>query len=354
MEPSLAKMSEIKELTGESIRDLVDARERYDQLREAEHDLRHGYGGSCRFEKRGDTDYLIYRPYGSSTRKSRGPRSPSTESILSNFVAGKSRTEDRVNSLRSQLEQSAPILRARGLGRVPTITARIMRRLDRKGWLGTSLIVIGTNALFAYEAMAGVRIDASMLATGDIDVLFDVRRRLALTGDIDERGLVGVLQKVDTSFARMRNRTYTAANRDGYMVDLLEPQDHARIMHDGPARLSDRPDDLLATTTDSSRWLLNTPKFIATAIDEKGLPVRIVTLDPRVFALQKSWIVNHDATRDPAKRRRDAWQARVAATISTRYLGLSFDDPALSGLPKSFRDLADDLQTIEGGDAAEW
>ncbi len=59
-----------------------------------------------------------------------------------------------------------------------------------------------------------------------------------------------------------------------------------------------------------------------------------------MFALQKQWIVENDSTRDPLKRVRDAEQARLAAAIATGHLGLSFDDPALSGLPGSFRDLS--------------
>lgn len=138
------------------------------------------------------------------------------------------------------------------------------------------------------------------------------------------------------------------------MVDLLEPQDHDRIMRQGPARLSDHPDDLLATTTDSSKWLLNVPKFTATAFDERGLPFRIMTLDSRVYALQKLWIVEHDPSRDPGKRLRDEQQAKAVVTIATRHHGLQFDDPALSGLPSSFRDLADKLITDDTDGPAEW
>jgi hypothetical protein len=350
----LAKVHDIIQLDGDSIRDSVDARDRYELLRRAQADAKHSYGGSMKFEPRGDAEYLIRRPYASSTRKSFGRRSPETEAKLEAFLAGKARVEEQITSLRGQLEDRAPILRARGLGRVPLLTARVIRKLDDLGWLGTSLIVLGTNALFAYEAKAAVRIESGMLATGDVDVLFDARRRLVMSGDTNQRGLIGALQAVDRSFNKARGRTYTAANRDGYMVDLIEPQDHGRIMKRGQARLSDDPDDLVATTTDSSKWLLNAPKFEAIAFDERGLPVRIVTLDPRVFALQKQWIVENDPTRDPAKRIRDEQQAKLVAMIAIRHLGLKFDDTALSGLPKSFRDLSDRWDGVADGGAAEW
>lgn len=345
---------EIINLDGDSIRDAVDARDRYELLTSAQAEARHSYGGSMKFEARGEAEYLVKRPFGSSTRKSYGRRSPETEEILSKFTSGKERIEERVTSLRKQLEERAPILRARGLGRVPSLPARVIRKLDDMGWLGTSLIVLGTNALYAYEAKAAVRIETAMLATGDVDILYDARRRLVMSGDVNERGLVGALRSVDRSFERAANKTYTASNRDGYMVDLLEPQDHDKIMRHGQARMSDHPDDLVATTTDSSKWLLNVPKFTATAFDERGLPLRIVTIDPRVYALQKQWIVENDTSRDPAKRSRDVQQAQLVATIATKHLGLSFDDPALSGLPKSFRDLADRFTTQDDVGPMEW
>lgn len=350
----LAKMHNIIQIDGDSIRDAVDARDRYALLRQAQAEARHSYGGSMKFEARGDAEYLIRRPYGSSTRKSYGRRSVETEQTLEKFLAGKARVEQQISSLRKQLEDRAPILRARGLGRVPLLAARVIRKLDDLGWLGTSLIILGTNALYAYEASAAVRVETGLLATGDVDVLYDGRRRLVMAGEINKRGLIGALQSVDSSFQKSSAKTYTAANKDGYLVDLLEPLDHDRIMRHGQASLSDHPDDLVATTTESSRWLLNAPKFEAIAFDERGLPLRIVTIDPRVYALQKQWIVENDLTRDPAKRVRDKAQAKIVATIAIQHLGLRFDDPALSALPKSFRDLSERWRDSSEEQFHEW
>ena len=60
-------MSDITQLDGDSIRESVDARDRYELLRQAQIDARHSYGGSMRFEFRGNTEYLIRWPHGSST-----------------------------------------------------------------------------------------------------------------------------------------------------------------------------------------------------------------------------------------------------------------------------------------------
>jgi hypothetical protein len=44
--------------------------------------------------------------------------------------------------------------------------------------LGQNLIIITTNSMLAYEAMCGVRFDAGVLATTDIDLLWDTRVKL--------------------------------------------------------------------------------------------------------------------------------------------------------------------------------
>jgi antitoxin (DNA-binding transcriptional repressor) of toxin-antitoxin stability system len=138
------------------------------------------------------------------------------------------------------------------------------------------------------------------------------------------------------------------------MIDLLEPQYHGRLMRNGPGRLLDNLEDLIVTSTDSSRWLLNVPKFEAIAIDKRGLPVRIVALDPRAFSLQKLWIARNDRTRDPANRRRDEEQAHLVARLAVRHSGLSFDDGALSALPLSFRKLTTALDLGDTEVASDW
>ncbi len=347
-------MNDIIQLDGESIREAIDARDRYDTLRAAKTDYKHSYAGSMAFRERNGTEYLYRRPRGSHSGKSLGKRSSETEEKLRCFTEGKALIVERISSLEKQLGKRAPVLVARGLGRVPLLPARVIRRLNDMGWLGRNLIVLGTNALYAYEAKAGIRIESGMLATGDVDVLFDARRKLTMSGDVNERGLVGALQKVDKSFQRFSNRHYTAANKDGYMVDLLEPGDHQKIMRYGPARMSDHPDDLTATSTDSTKNLLNLPKFEATAFDEKGLPVHIVTIDPRVYALQKLWIAKNDVTREPDKRQRDLSQAHLVGLIATKHLGLSFDDPALSALPADFRKLVNELDLNPEPESSDW
>ncbi len=54
----------------------------------------------------------------------------------------------------------------------PAMLARVLRELDRAG-LQDSFTVIGTQALYAYEAVAGSHFLLELLASGDVDLLYD-------------------------------------------------------------------------------------------------------------------------------------------------------------------------------------
>ena len=150
------------------------------------------------------------------------------------------------------------------------------------------MFVIGTNALFAYEALCGAFAASDLIASGDIDLLYDARRSLSVAViDVRQAGLIGLLQRGDWSFAPFRPRDYRAANRDGYLVDLIRPQPRDVFRDKLPAALTNLPDDMEGGPIFGLTWLINTRKVEAVAIDERGYPIRMVAIDPRAFALQK-------------------------------------------------------------------
>jgi hypothetical protein len=178
------------------------------------------------------------------------------------------------------------------------------------------------------------------MASGDIDLLYDARRHLSLAlQDVHARGLIGLLRTVDTSFAPVRSGGFRAANRDGYLVDLIRPEAKDAIRDRSRQALTDLPEDLQGVAIMGLGWLVNSPKMDVIAIDERGYPVRMAVIDPRAFALHKAWVSARE-DREPVKARRDFEQARAAAIIATRYLRRPFDGPDLSALPNSLRELA--------------
>jgi hypothetical protein len=331
----------LKSLSGEQRRQLIDTQQAYDAWRAANANSNHRFAGSMRWAERNGKEYLLRKIGKAET--SLGLRKKETEAAYEAFLRGRSENSDRLAGLSERLDQLASVNVAMGLGRIPTIAARILRACDERGLLGEQLIIVGTNAMFAYEVQAGVHIESGIIATGDMDLLYDARRHISLAvAGMATEGLIGLLKKVDTSFAPARPRGFRAANRDGYLVDLIRPEAKNVFRDDLPTALSDLPEGLEGAAIFGLEWLINSPRLEAVAIDERGYPVRLVAIDPRAFALHKAWVSRRE-DREQLKAVRDMEQAKAAASIATRYLKKSFDSPDLSALPNALRELAPTL-----------
>lgn len=333
---------EFQHLNNDQRREIVNTQQRYAAYREAR-TRAGGYRGSMVWNEIKGREYLVRSSYdktGIRRQTSLGVRSAKTEDIKQNYDQGRSAAEARLKDIRTVLTRQAAINRALGLGRVPLIGARIIRALDDTGSLGAGIRVLGTNAVYAYEAAAGVWIEPGLTTTEDIDLLLDSRREIAFaaTEDISERSLLRVLQKVDRSFEKS-GQTFRAVNREGYLVDLIKPlrnppwrQDRDKIGADAV--------DLAAAEIEGLAWHENAPPFEAVAIDERGEPLRIVATDPRVWAVHKLWLSKR-LDRDAIKRRRDEAQAAAVASLVTEYLPqLPYASDQLKMLPKELIDEA--------------
>ncbi|MDX8534360.1 nucleotidyltransferase domain-containing protein [Mesorhizobium sp. VK25A] len=329
----------LEELTSEQRRQLIDTQQVYEAWLGADDERQRRFAGSMRWAERNGTEYLLRKFR--QTENSLGPRSGETEKSFAAFSEGRERNKDVLVGLSDRLNRLAKVNVAMGLGRVPAIAARILRRCADTNLLGRQLLVVGTNALFAYEALAGVRIASGLTATGDIDLLFDSRRRISFVTSekITQSGLIGVLRKVDRSFRPLQPRAFRATNRDGYLVDLIRPQARNLLKDNAPTSITSLEDGLDGAPMDGLQWPVNAPKTEAIAIDERGYPVRMPTIDPRMFALHKAWLARRP-DRSAVKATRDREQAEAAALIATSYLQLPFDGSYLQGFPASLREAA--------------
>ncbi len=336
-------MIDFTELSDDQRREAVNTQQRYAAYRQAEERAR-TYRGSMVWTHDGDRDYLVRSHYDKSgirRQTSLGPRSEETETIKRDYDRGRSDAQSRLKSLKDAIARQSAINRAISLGRVPLIGARIMRALDQARMLGSGIHVLGTYAIYAYEAVAGIRLDPGLTTTGDIDLLFDARAGLTFAANetVSHPSLLRLLQKVDRSFERSAE-TFRAVNRDGYLVDFIKPLSEPPWKKERQQVGSDA-DDLLAAAIEGLAWHENAPPFEAIAVDERGEPCRIVTTDPRVWAAHKFWLSKRP-DREPLKRRRDEAQGRAIGRLVTQYMPhLPYVSEELRMLPKSvFEDAA--------------
>jgi hypothetical protein len=338
-----------QELDGDQRREIVNTQQRYAVWRRARAELDR-FKGSMVWKAEKGAEYLLRSDYDKKTglrrQRSLGPRAPATERSKAQFESGRQQARERFAEAERLLDRQASINRAVGIGRVPLTGARIIRALDAAGLLGKSIRIVGTNAIYAYEAMAGVFLESSLTTTEDIDLLFDARRRIrfASTGPISDRTLMALLKSVDRSFEHDK-AAFRAINRSGYLVDFIKPLPEPPWAEE-PEQLageSDGDDDLTAAGIEGLRWLENAPLFEATAIDERGGPLSIAAPDPRAFAVHKLWLAKQPG-REPLKRKRDKAQAEAVAELVARYLThLPYDHEELTALPRELFDQAKPL-----------
>ena len=210
------------------------------------------------------------------------------------------------------------------------------------------MLIVGTNALYAYEAAAGAYVDTSITATGDLDILWDVRSRLTLVADndIDQIGLLDILRKADRSFELSGPRSFRAVNRDGYMVDLIKSEPKQMLRRE-PTQMGG-PGDLKAAEIKNLHWLISSPKINQVVIGEDGFPAAISVPDPRAFALHKLWL-SKQVRREAVKKQRDRDQAIAVANLTVKYLPqYKFKATELRIFPKAiFAEAEKDISELE-------
>jgi len=327
------------EMSDSQRRVFIDATQLYEAYTDAFRENR-SYRGGMHWKKAKGREYLFRSRDRYGYGNSLGPRSPETEKILAEFRAGKEKAKGRLGTLKERLKEQARFCRAASIQRVPRIVTGILRTLDQDRLLGRNVTVVGTNALYAYEAAAGVFMDSPILATRDMDILWDIRTRLNLAADDEqaEQGLLGLLRKADRSFDPVKRQAFRAVNKDGYMVDLIKPE--PRSVFDSERRRMGASGDLEAAEIRNLQWLVSAPKLKQVVIGDDGYPAAMACPDPRAFALHKIWL-SRQPDREPIKKKRDRHQALATAFLVSRYLPqYRFAAAELKMFPKTVFEMA--------------
>ena len=241
-----------------------------------------------------DAKYLVRTtPAGAET--SLGPRTAELDAIYARFTQRKRESAERVSGLQAALMQQQRLNRALRVGRVDPLVVALLNRLASTK-LSEHFRVVGTHALYAYEAAAGVRLNAETLATRDIDLLWDTRKRIIFSTQLArvDSSMLGVLKKVDATFRIRKGQKYTAVNKDGFEVDIIRRERRANV-------------------------LLDSPGFSAVIVASNGTMARMNTVHPATFVAFKRWM-STQAERDALKRRRDALQADTVQELLEKYL----------------------------------
>lgn len=313
----------------------VDAQQAYQACQDTQEKMK-PYKGGMHWKTINGQQYLYRTLDGKGTARSLGPRSEETQALHMQFQQRRTELEQRLTTQQQRLDEQRRMARALRVGWAPRVLGEVCRALCEHDLMGKNVLIIGTNALYAYEALAGVRLQGDVTATQDMDVLFKHQSRLtAVARDIGPEGLMGVLKRVDRTFEISHTQAFRAINADGYMVDLIR-QTPKPAWKTEPHNLGEH-DAFVATDIANMDWMLSSPSIRQFVLADNGLPFEMVVPDPRAFMLFKGWL-SRQPERESVKRTRDAAQARVVAQLLRDRLPqfpIAWD--SLQAFPKALR-----------------
>ena len=310
----------MQEISPAAARQYIDAVAVFEAWEEAQQDAAQVRGGMYWHAgppSAPEARYLVRTtPAGAQT--SLGPQSPENQAIYDRFMQRKQESAERMAGLKAALDQHRRLNRALRVGRVEPLVVSLLARLADTQ-LSPHFRVVGTHALYAYEAAAGVRLDADALATRDTDLLWDTRKRIQFATQLArvDSSMLGVLKKVDGTFRMRRSQQYTAVNKDGFEVDIIRREQVEDDPH--PIKLSGEDDDFWVAQARRANVLLDAPGFSAVIVATNGTMARMGTVAPGTFVAFKRWLADQ-RDRDALKRRWDVLQAAAVEKLMDEFL----------------------------------
>jgi hypothetical protein len=315
-------------------REFSDTMQLFESLVELRQRERSARGSMVWMRARG-REYLhrsSYDDWGRRKQTTLGPRSEETEAMRESFVKARADVKARLKSIEKKMALQAAANVARAIARFPAVSARIVRAFDNAGIGSERIKIVGTHALYAYEAMAGSIFDSGLTSTEDIDFLLDPRAplRFVTSDELSAETILGVLQSTDRTFELTR-QSFRARNRDGFLVDIIQPERNPPWRKNA---YEAEKGDIQPSPITGLVWLENAPAIEQRVIDARGFPVVMSVPDPRVFAIHKLWL-SKQIYRSGAKAARDRQQAfAVAALVMSEIKHLPFDGRALRMMPR--------------------
>lgn len=299
-------------LPDNAARQVIDSTTVFDELVRVQAQAR-PYAGGMYWKRQESYQYLV-KTQPDNRQQRIGPRTPETERVFEEFTAHKSEIEARLKSLRGALRDAERMNKALKAGRVPATVVSVLQTIENAG-LGKHFTVVGTHALYAYETAAGVRIAQGAVATQDVDLLWDARKRVRFLTDLVklDTSMLKVLQRADPTFQRKEGHNETAINAKGFEVDFLRRQAEGDDPH--PFRFPDDADDLWPIQAMRASVLTNAPRFEHVVISATGRMTMMRTIVPEAFVEFKRWMAEKAPQRPESKRRRDRRQADIVQKL---------------------------------------
>jgi hypothetical protein len=300
-----------------------------------------GFKGGMHWKRIAGKEYLYRYRDRQGHGDSLGPRSPHTERLFTEFRRRRRETATLLRSRHEHLATASRFCRAALLHRVPEPVSRIVRHLELSAIPGGPLIVVGTQALHAFEFAARVFIEGPKAGARWSEAA--PRLALAASRPVPPDQLLRLLRQADRSFSALPGDDFQAVNKAGFPVKLVRPP---ALRIPTKSTCLDAGGPAVPAESGDLTYLLSAPKFSQVVIGQRGTPATMTVPDPRALALHKLWLSQQEG-REPAQRHQDRLQAMALAELTLRYLPqYDFFSSQLHLFPPEVARLAQEL--VEG------
>jgi hypothetical protein len=309
----------IIEYTDEQRKEYINSEHIYSIYLQKYHTYHNKYKYSLYFTKDKKGQYRLVKKHSKSGKvEYLGYKDDKSIKIYEDFKLQKEQAKIELENSLAKLIKQQKLNKFIKLSRTPNVLVKIFRKLNELK-LEDKIIVIGTNAIYSYESACGVFVEPEYLATIDIDLLSKKEKKLSFLFKelMSEPRLSELIKEIDKSFRQQDKIPYTYINKDGVIIDLINPMSKSiRINgYDNDNGFT----DIIALDMDGIQWLENSKLFRSLIVSQNGEVAYMKTIHPVEFAIYKNWL-SQNSDRIALKRPRDLAQSQLVTHLIDKYL----------------------------------
>lgn len=292
----------------------INAKQIYEYYIQKKSEYLMNFNLSMYWRKSRGKEYLTKKNSSQKKVDSLGVKSEETIKIYEDFLKHKKALKEQLVLLEVKLDKIKKLNKIELLTRIPSALVEIYQKINELK-LDDKMLLIDTNALYAYEAYCALFVEDEQLATEDIDLLAKESKELSVVfREVLPQGKVtSLLKLIDKSFEQDKQLPYRFRNKNGVLLEIISPTN--------VKKKSKKNDfmDIIELEMQGMQWLENSRIFKSMVIGENGKCATLSTIHPLEYAVYKNWLsVQND--RNIHKRNRDFQQSKLVTEIIEKYM----------------------------------
>ena len=304
----------LSEYTSSQRKQYINSKQVYEHYIDKKNEYYLNYNISMYWRKSGDKEYLTKKSSSLNRVTSLGVKSEETVKIYEDFLEHKEALKLELTTLEEKLEKIRKLNKIEFLTRVPSELIEIYQKINELK-LDDKMILIGTNALYAYESHCALFVEDEQLATEDIDLLSKDSKELSVVfREVLPKGrLTSLLKLIDKSFEQDKKLPYRFRNKKGVLLEIISPSHPKKNIKENSFM------DILDLEMQGMQWLENSRIFKSMVIGENGKCAILSTIHPLEYAVHKNWL-SKQLDRNIHKKNRDHKQSLLVTELIKKYM----------------------------------